>query len=71
MNGAFFAKTAVFFELDPVGIVLFVLCGVVIALFALGALERYSHVFRFHKTLRIPLTEIFSVVNKSTAETML
>ena len=52
MNGAFFAETAILFQLDPVGIVLLVLRGVVITLFALGALERYTYVFRFHKTLR-------------------
>lgn len=71
MNGAFFAKTAVLFKLDPVGIVLFVFRRIVIALFALGAFERNSYVFRFHKTLRISLTKIFSVVDKSTAETVL
>ena len=52
MDGALFAKTAVFFELDPVGIVLFVFCCVVIALFALCALERNPYVLRFHTVLR-------------------
>lgn len=52
MNGAFLAKTAVLFKLDPVGIVLFVFGGIVIALLALGAFERNSNVFRFHKDLR-------------------
>ena len=48
MDGALFAKTAVFFELDPVGIVLFVFCGVVITLFALRTFERDSYVLGFH-----------------------
>ena len=64
MNGAFFAKTAVFFKLDSVGIVLFILSGVVIALLALGAFKRYSYVFRFHTFLR-------KVANKNTAKTVL
>ena len=52
MNGAFFAKTAILFKFNPVGIVLLVLCGVVVALLAFCALKRYSHIFRFHFVLR-------------------
>ena len=52
MDGTFFAKSAIFVELDPVGIVLFVFCCVVIALFALCALERNPYVLRFNTVLR-------------------
>ena len=41
MQGVFAAETAVLVHFQPVGIVLFVLCGVVIALFALCASQRY------------------------------
>lgn len=40
MNGMLAAELAVLFQLDPIGIVLFVLHIVVIALFALGASKR-------------------------------
>ena len=40
MNGMLFAEFAVFFELDTIGRVLFVLLAVVIALFAFGASQR-------------------------------
>ena len=36
MNRVFLAKTAIFFEFQPVGVVLLVLHIVVVALFALG-----------------------------------
>ena len=42
MNGVLVAELAVLFKLNPVGIVLFVLHIVVIALFALGAGKRYT-----------------------------
>lgn len=42
MNGVLLAELAVFFKLDSVGVVLFVLHIVVIALFALGAGKRYT-----------------------------
>ena len=38
-----FARGAVFFQLDAVGIVALILEAVVIAVFALRALERYLH----------------------------
>ena len=40
MNGMLFAERAIFFELQPFGIILFVLHGVVISLFALRAFKR-------------------------------
>ena len=43
MHRVLFASGAIFFQLKTVGIVALVLEAVVIAVFALGALERYFH----------------------------
>ena len=39
MNGMFFAERAIFFQLQPFRIVLLVFYGIVIPVFALGALK--------------------------------
>ena len=52
MNGALFAKTAILFKLDPIGIVLFVFRGIVVALLAFCAFKRYAYVSGFHTFLR-------------------